>query len=178
MSDTEKAVDFVLDLLVKKKLQAGHYIDCRWFIIPLHQADLIVQQNFEQVCQKMFDDGLFEHKEGHRDTLFLTKAGEEALKEYIRKKDRAMKDYGNININVSPTMNQTQSLSSNITQTIDIQKTLKENVDEQTFNTIKDIMQSSLSQDEKTSKIKEIVDKLDFKLIASLLVSLVVGAWQ
>ena len=39
-------------------------------------------------------------------------------------------------------------------------------------------MQSSLSQDKKTSKIKEIVDKLDFKLIASLLVSLVVGAWQ
>lgn len=164
------------EILEKKGVLADCYIDLKWINLALTRAPIQVKKHFYEVLQQMIDEDFFVCKEGHGNTWFLTKKGEDALLAHITERNRQMNSSSsgvNINVNpvISPTFNQTNN--QNQTQEVNVQFMLKKQLDEETYKKLEEIMKLSVSQEEKNSKLKSFFMDLSSGVVSNILANLI-----
>ncbi len=171
---------YILQIFEKYKLRAGHYIDNKWLIFAYEKANILVQDNFYDTLKQMDDEGFFEYKEGHGETLFLTNIGEEAVTSYIKERSKNMpsdKLHIEVNPTIAPVFTQTNTQEQNNTMN-QIQKTdlwllIKDKLDEEKVKELESIVQANIPQNEKLSKITTFLQSLGISVIANILATLI-----
>lgn len=169
-------------ILEKYKLRAGYYIDQKWLISARTNAPILIQRHFDNVLQQMIDENFFECKEENGDTWFLTQKGEDLLYTYIAERNKKMNDNSSgINIQVNPIISQnfnqtnTQNSSNimNQTQELNIQLMLQEQLGEETYKKLEEIIESSIPKEEKSNKLKTLFSNLSFGVMSNVLANLI-----
>ena len=164
------------EILEKYGVQADYYVDQKWINLAFARAPIQVKKHFHKVLEQMIEEDFFVCKEGHGDTWFLTKKGEDALLAHITERNRQMNSNSsgiNINVNpvISPTFNQTND--QNQTQELNVQSILKKQLDEETYKKLEVVIKLSISTEEKKSKLKSFLGNLSLDVVSNILANLI-----